>query len=110
MPDGHQRKPVYESIRELREAQNEGGNEGEDELPDEFDDGASAIVSKLKDVSISMRPDAPRGEQAQRRRSASTVTSGRDGRSSSLRLERGAGCGEGLTTGVSLEEDVSRDR
>jgi hypothetical protein len=59
---------VYESIRELRRAQNEGGNEGEDELSDEFDDGARAIVSETKDVSNSMRQDAPRGEQAHRLR------------------------------------------
>ncbi|MDX2009374.1 MAG: DNA translocase FtsK 4TM domain-containing protein [Myxococcaceae bacterium] len=50
-----QGKPVYdESILKPREEENEGGDEGEDELSDELYDQAIAIVSEMKNVSISM--------------------------------------------------------
>ncbi|MBL8920010.1 MAG: DNA translocase FtsK 4TM domain-containing protein [Myxococcaceae bacterium] len=50
-----QGKPVYdESILKPREEENEGGDDGEDELSDELYDQAIAIVSEMKNVSISM--------------------------------------------------------
>ena len=48
-------KPVYdESILKPREDENEGGEDVEDELSDELYDQAIAIVSEMKNVSISM--------------------------------------------------------
>jgi S-DNA-T family DNA segregation ATPase FtsK/SpoIIIE len=50
-----QGKPVYdESILKAREEENEGREEVEDELSDELYDQAIAIVSEMKNVSISM--------------------------------------------------------
>jgi S-DNA-T family DNA segregation ATPase FtsK/SpoIIIE len=50
-----QGKPVYdESILKPREDENEGGEDAEDELSDELYDQAIAIVSEMKNVSISM--------------------------------------------------------
>jgi len=50
-----QGKPVYdESILKPREDEAEGGEDGEDELSDELYDQAIAIVSEMKNVSISM--------------------------------------------------------
>jgi len=50
-----QGKPVFdESILKPREDDSEGGDEGEDELSDELYDQAIAIVSEMKNVSISM--------------------------------------------------------
>ncbi|MER2562402.1 MAG: DNA translocase FtsK 4TM domain-containing protein [Myxococcaceae bacterium] len=50
-----QGKPVYdESILKPREDENEGGEDVEDELSDELYDQAIAIVSEMKNVSISM--------------------------------------------------------
>ncbi|MBE2254297.1 MAG: DNA translocase FtsK, partial [Myxococcus sp.] len=50
-----QGKPVYdESILKPREEDSEGGEEAEDELSDELYDQAIAIVSEMKNVSISM--------------------------------------------------------
>jgi len=50
-----QGKPVYdESILKPRDEENEGGEDAEDELSDELYDQAIAIVSEMKNVSISM--------------------------------------------------------
>lgn len=50
-----QGKPVYdENILKPREEENEGGEDAEDELSDELYDQAIAIVSEMKNVSISM--------------------------------------------------------
>jgi DNA segregation ATPase FtsK/SpoIIIE, S-DNA-T family len=50
-----QGKPVYdESILKPREDESEGGEDAEDELSDELYDQAIAIVSEMKNVSISM--------------------------------------------------------